>query len=83
MKEYMMNQPIDTFAIPEGIVFARMNSYTGAISKSDEPGGTYAAFAGSLPTGRSGPESELSEDLVTGTGSYTSSSESFFKSDLF
>lgn len=85
MKEYMKSQPIDTFAIPEGIVFARINGQTGAVSKSDEPGGTYAAFAGSLPGEGSGPRAENEEGSTTtaGGGSYSTQSESFFKSDLF
>ena len=49
MREYLKNQPPESFSIPPGVVMARMNPNTGAILHPNDAGGTYAAFAGSLP----------------------------------
>lgn len=82
MKEWLKDQPVETFPIPSGIVFARINGQSGAFVQSDEPGGVYAAFSGSIPTGR-GPGVEEGGDAYSSSGSSESPSESFFKSDLF
>lgn len=82
MKEYLKNQPVQTFAIPDGVVFAKINPQTGAVSRSDESGGVYAAFSGGPPAPGSGP-SDDSEGSGSSSGSLSSPSESFFKSDLF
>ena len=81
MKEWMKDQPVESFPIPEGIVFARINGQSGSVLRSDESGGVYAAFSGSIPTGRGPGETG---DAYSSTGSTAESpSESFFKSDLF
>jgi penicillin-binding protein 1A len=81
MQEYLKDSPVEAFKIPSGIVMAKMNPRSGSISSSEAPGGTYAAFAGAPPnqhvrgprTGDSVPSSKIA----------SSSTESFFKSDLF
>ncbi len=96
MQEYLRNTPIETFAIPEGIVFARINPHSGTVTGSGEQGAVYAAFAGSPPTPGSGPQEdqegtvELSDLSEEDDGTQPrlrplrpSSGESFFKSDLF
>ncbi|MEM5787205.1 MAG: PBP1A family penicillin-binding protein [Syntrophobacteraceae bacterium] len=93
MKEYLKDKPIETFSIPEGIIFAKINVHSGTVARSDEPGTVYAAFSGSVPTsGRNplaegDPSSEAGYDPEAGPrpwkGSLPSSGESFFKSDLF
>jgi penicillin-binding protein 1A len=82
MKEWMKDQPVQTFPIPSGVVFARINGQSGSIIRSDEPGGVYAAFAGEIPTGR-GPGASEEAYSSSGTSESSSPSESFFKSDLF
>jgi len=93
MKEFMKDKPVETFTIPDGIVFARLGSHAG----SEEPGGggggggggSYAAFAGSVPTSGKAPlgDSEYptsdAEQATDPAQRRTSSGESFFKSDLF
>ena len=49
MREYLKDQPPESFSIPPGVVMARMNPNTGAILHPHDTGGTYAAFAGSPP----------------------------------
>jgi hypothetical protein len=49
MKDVLKEQPILAFPIPSGVIMARMDPNTGAILGWDEPGGTVAAFSGSLP----------------------------------
>jgi membrane carboxypeptidase/penicillin-binding protein len=96
MKEYLKNQPVEPFPIPNGIVFAKINGSSGAIAKSDEPGGVYAAFAERIPAPGSGPKLEGEEKTVEVPGSeeadglqprlrqvQPSSSESYFKSELY
>lgn len=88
MEEWMKNKPVRTFAIPEDIVFARINPHSGTvIGRSEgkyEPGSVYAAFAGSIPTSNRvrGEGTELSGTGGQG-GASTTPAESFFKSDLF
>ncbi|MGO9370739.1 MAG: penicillin-binding protein 1A [Syntrophobacteraceae bacterium] len=96
MKEYLKNQPVETFPIPDGIVFAKINGSSGAVATSDEPGGVYAAFAERIPAPGSGPKLEGEEKTVEVPGSeeadglqprlrqvQPSSSESYFKSELY
>ena len=58
MKEFLKDKPVETFTIPDGIVFARLGSHSGGIAGPEEPGGSYAAFAGSVPTSTKAPGSE-------------------------
>ncbi len=93
MKEYLKDKPVETFAIPEGIIFARINSESGAMATASQPGTVYAAFAGSPPTGRTPPPSDepQTESFDPQDGQYPtqheppkpSAGEDFFKSDLF
>ncbi len=78
MKEWLKNEPLESFPIPPGVVFARVNSYSGMVTRADDPNGVYAAFSG-------GPPSEAGQQGEMGGRPYTpaSASESFFKSDLF
>jgi penicillin-binding protein 1A len=91
MKEWLKNDPIETFPIPEGVVFARINAQSGTIAAPDDPNAVYAAFSGSPP----GERRQYGDASEEGYPSYSSStthapgyvpssaSESFFKSDLF
>jgi len=80
---------VQTFPIPEGIVFARINPHSGYIVRSertDEPGAVYAAFAGSIPTEARSASRDASLESAEGGGvgaAVSSPAESFFKSDLF
>ena len=44
MKEYLKNKPVETFPIPDGIVFAKINGSSGAVAGSDEQGGGLCGF---------------------------------------
>ena len=57
MKEYLQDKPVETFAIPEGIIFARVNGW-GAVARSEDAGGVYAAFAEKVPAPGSEPNLE-------------------------
>lgn len=83
MKEYLKDQPVLSFPIPSGIVFAKMNPTSGYVSSSSDAGGVYAAFAGSLPARRvlSSPRDDDSAEEERSSSSRAG--ESFFKSDLF
>ncbi len=94
MKEYLKDKPVETFAIPEGIIFARIDSESGAMATASQPGTVYAAFAGSLPTGQTPPPADepQTELFDPQDGQYAtpqpgaarpSAGEDFFKSDLF
>jgi penicillin-binding protein 1A len=96
MKEYLKDKPVETFAIPDGVIFAKINGASGAVANSEDPGAVYAAFADSIPAPGSGPKLEGGENTAEGTeheeadGSQPrvrpvqpSSSEDYFKSELF
>ena len=95
MKEYLKEKPIETFTIPDGVVFAKINGASGAVAKSDEPGAVYAAFADGVPAPGSGPKLEGEESTAAIPGHEESddqlrlrqvrpsSSEGYFKSELF
>jgi penicillin-binding protein 1A len=95
MKEYLKEKPIETFTIPDGVVFAKINGASGAVAKSDEPGAVYAAFADGVPAPGSGPKLEGEEGTAAIPGHEEgddqlrlrqvrpSSSEGYFKSELF
>ncbi len=87
MKEYMKDKPMETFPIPEGIVFARISAGSGGVAKSDETGTVYAAFSGSVPTPGKGPQLDENADNEetdsTERPARPSEGDSFFKSDLF
>jgi penicillin-binding protein 1A len=95
MKEYLQDKPIETFTIPDGIVFAKINGSSGAVAKSDEAGGVYAAFADSVAAPGPGPKlegeqntaeipaHEESDDPLRLRQVRPSSSEGYFKSELF
>jgi penicillin-binding protein 1A len=82
MKEWLKNEPIESFPIPPGVVFAKVNASSGMVTRADDPNGVYAAFSG-------GPPSEANQYGEMGGKPYgspyapASASESFFKSDLF
>jgi len=78
MKEYLKDQPVESFPIPPGVVFARINAQTGALARSDEPGTVFAAFSGEPPSRTVGDEEEEAAGFRR-----SSPGESFFKSDLF
>ena len=86
-EEWLKDQPVETFAIPDGVVFAKVDPSTGLISQSSE-GGVYMAFAqDNLPTQRMAAHEDdealgaaMSSTQITPT---EGSSSSFFKSDLF
>lgn len=78
MKEWLKNEPVESFPIPSGVVFARINPDSGTVASADDPSAVYAAFAGA-------PPSRTSQYGDMGQKPYmpVSTSESFFKSDLF
>jgi penicillin-binding protein 1A len=80
MQDYLKDTPIETFAIPSGIVMAKMNPHTGSIGRPEDPGGTYAAFAGEPPPRQ---VRQYSAERILPSSKLASSSESFFKSDLY
>jgi penicillin-binding protein 1A len=81
MKEWLKNEPVESFPIPADVVFAKVNAGSGIVTRADDPNGVYAAFSGGLPSGTN-QYGELGErpdsPYVPASGS-----ESFFKSDLF
>ncbi len=81
MKEWLKNEPAEVFPIPPGVVFARINSGSGMVTRGDDPSGVYAAFSGAPPSD-TGQYGELG-DRPPSSYVPTSASESFFKSDLF
>jgi penicillin-binding protein 1A len=94
MKEYLENKPVETFQIPDGIIFAKINGSSGAVAGSGEEGAVYAAFADKIPAPGSRPklEGEETPGEVAGETDNTqpqlrqvqpSSSESYFKSELY
>ncbi|MGA2940365.1 MAG: PBP1A family penicillin-binding protein [Syntrophobacteraceae bacterium] len=94
MKEYLENKPVETFPIPDGIVFAKINGSSGAVAGSDEQGAVYAAFADKVPAPGSRPKLEGEETAAEVPGETDdnqprlrqvepSSSESYFKSELY
>ena len=78
MKEWLKNEPVESFPIPSGVVFARINPGSGMVVRGDDPGAVYAAFAGAPPTGP-GYYGGMGEKPIVPAAT----SESFFKSDLF
>jgi penicillin-binding protein 1A len=81
MKEYLKNEPVDSFPIPPGVVFAKMDPGSGTVLRAEDPNGVYAAFSGTPPSEGS-QYGELGDRPSPGYVP-ASSSESFFKSDLF
>ena len=69
MKEYLKDKPVETFTIPEGIVFAKINGSSGAVAGSNDGGSVYAAFADKVPTPGSRPNLEKEEGASEGESS--------------
>jgi penicillin-binding protein 1A len=82
MKEWLKNEPLESFPIPPGVVFARVNSYSGMVTRADDPNGIYAAFSGGPPS-EAGQQGEMGGRPYGSSYTPASASESFFKSDLF
>lgn len=75
MRKWLQDKPVEDFPIPQDIVFARIDEKTGRLTTGSDKNADYVAFAkGTLPApGQdNGP-----------TGSSTSTTQSFFKSELF
>ncbi len=92
MKEYLKDKPVETFTIPDGIVFAKISGGSGAVASPNDTGGTYAAFSDSVPQiGRPRADdeertAEVPDEEIDGPGLRQvnpSSSESYFKSELY
>lgn len=92
MEQYLKDKPVQTFPVPDGIVFAKVNPSSETIIRSDrlnDPNATYAAFAGSIPSESrmsrrdSSKPSGDSPDGSSAASTGSNPSESFFKSDLF
>ncbi len=96
MKEYLKNKLVETFTIPEGIIFAKINGSSGAVARSDDQGTVYAAFADKVPApgsrpkeGEEGVSSEISEAGAPEGGQpalrpvQPSQGDSYFKSEMF
>ena len=62
MKEYMKNKPVETFTVPDGIVFAKIGGSSGAAAGTEDQGATYAAFADKVPAPGSKPALENGEE---------------------
>ncbi len=82
MREFLKDSPVETFAIPSGIVMTKMNPRTGAIGRADDSAGVYAAFAGEPPTEHASGNRRLKKAAKSPSREITSI-ESFFKSELF
>jgi len=78
MEEWLKDKPVESFPIPPGVVFAKINSSTGAVARSSDPNAVYAAFLEDhLPPERPTiPVESKAQQTVETT-------QSFFKSDLF
>lgn len=84
MKDLLKDQPVTSFAIPSGIVMAKVNAHTGTVSSGEDSGGVYAAFAGEVPREISAPRGGGTATAdESGSSSPAATTESFFKSDLF
>jgi len=96
MKEYLKDKPVETFPIPDGIIFAKINGSSGAVARSDEEGAVYAAFADKVPAPSARPKSEDEEGSVETRGDQPiddnlpglrqvqpPSGDSYFKSEMF
>lgn len=78
MEEWLKDKPVESFSIPPGVVFAKINASTGAVARSSDPNAVYAAFLEDhLPPERPAfPVQSKAQETVETT-------QSFFKSDLF
>ena len=78
MEEWLKDKPVESFSIPPGVVFAKINASTGAVARSSDPSAVYAAFLEDhLPPERPTiPLSSKANETVEAP-------QSFFKSDLF
>jgi penicillin-binding protein 1A len=96
MKEYLKNKPVETFIIPDGITFAKINPPSGAVAGSDDQGAVYAAFADKVTAPGSKPALEDEEgspgiptEEQTGEPApplrkiQPPAGDSYFKSELF
>ncbi len=92
MKQYLQDKPVETFTIPDGIVFARING-TGDIPESEGSGGSvYAAFAGNVPTpgqnmenpsGQGVDEVQTDNSAIPSAQGQSQTDDSYFKSELY
>lgn len=78
MEEWLKDKPIESFSIPPGVVFAKINASTGAVARSSDPNAVYAAFLEDhLPPER--PTIQVRPKVQQ----TVETTQSFFKSDLF
>ena len=57
MKRALANKPVEVFPIPEGVVFAKVDAYTGQLANSDSPNTIFECFKeGMLPAKTANPE---------------------------
>lgn len=96
MMQYLKDKPVETFTVPEGIIFAKVGG-TGPVEGAVGSGTAYAAFADKVPTPGSNPENQngQQENLeVVGEGQtenggapskqpQPSNDDSYFKSELY
>lgn len=91
MKQYLQDKPVETFTIPEGVVFAKISG-PGAVAGADDSSSVYAAFADKVP----GPGANLpgQQDQAMGAQDDNSAAlqprpvqsqtdDSYFKSELY
>ena len=79
MENWLKEKPTETFSIPPGVVFVKINNSTGARARSNDPKAVYAAFLeNQLPPERVVIANESKSSQVA-----RSTFQSFFKSDLF
>lgn len=84
MQEYLKDRQVESFPIPPGIVFAKVNAQTGTPAAADDPSTVYVALSGSgapVVSGYSDAQRASSPSSVSAVS--PSPSESYFKSDLF
>ncbi|MDR3556022.1 MAG: PBP1A family penicillin-binding protein [Syntrophobacteraceae bacterium] len=92
MKQYLKDKPVETFTIPEGIIFARIN---GASAGSNDTSVAYAAFADRMPgPGANVPGQQDQSEEASGENQTDNSApaprppqsptdDSYFKSELY
>ncbi len=98
MKQYLQDKPVETFTVPEGIIFAKIGvPGGGAVASSDNSGGTYAAFADKVPAPGSNPENQQEQQGETDASGETqtvngasalkagqpATDDSYFKSEMY
>jgi len=78
-EEWLKDKPIQSFPIPSGVIFAKIDATTGVLADSSDQNTVYAAFM----EGRMPSNEPMIVDESSHSAAGQASMESFFKSDLF